>query len=151
MNVMKGQSLWDSGMRWEGEIERPMTACCKVGLRFWPWAYCVLYWSVRFNVKLLKNSVVEMILSETGFQKKNTQKQPPSTELSNTVQGGRRKVLEHNVFHFLLSPFCSPSVFRQHRATLNAVNNTFCFSSEGIREWFCIHSCPVSARNCQQR
>lgn len=42
MNVMRGQSLWDSGMRWEGEIERPMTACCKVGLRFWPWAYCVL-------------------------------------------------------------------------------------------------------------
>lgn len=111
----------------------------------------LVYSAVRFNVKLLKNfSAVEMILSEICFQK-NTQKQPPSTESSNTVQEGRSKVLEHNVFHFLLSPFCSPSVFKQHRATLNAVNNTFSFSSEGIREWFCIHSCPVFARNCQQR
>lgn len=34
-SVMKEQNHWDSGKLWEGEIERLMTACCRVGrIRF---------------------------------------------------------------------------------------------------------------------
>lgn len=61
MNVMKGQSPWDSGTPWGGEIGRPMTACCKVDLPSWIWHshfILLVYSVVRYNVKFLKNFLV---------------------------------------------------------------------------------------------
>lgn len=61
MNVMKGQSPWDSGTRWAGEIGRPTIACCKVDLPSWLWHshFALLVCSVvRFNVKILKNFLI---------------------------------------------------------------------------------------------
>lgn len=37
---MKEQNRWDSGKLWEGEIERLMTACCRVGRKLCVMCVC---------------------------------------------------------------------------------------------------------------